>query len=103
MLSAVAVEAGLDESAVRAFLDSTDGIDEVRAEIDEAHALGISSVPTFVFAGKHAVSGAQDPQLLLRTLEEVAPSRVDLATRPLVTRWSTAWLDPHGVEPHQPA
>ncbi len=71
VLASVAASAGLDPSRVREFLDSADGVDEVSSEIEEAHQLGISSVPTFVFAGKYAVSGAQDPDLLLQTLEEV--------------------------------
>jgi predicted DsbA family dithiol-disulfide isomerase len=70
-LTAIAVEAGLDEAAVREFLNSDAGVAEVTAEIQEAYALGISSVPTFVFAGKYAVSGAQDPATLLATLREV--------------------------------
>lgn len=71
-LTSVAAEAGLDPDAVRGFLDSSAGVDEVRAEIDAARQLGITSVPTFVFAGKYAVSGAQEPELLLRTIQEVA-------------------------------
>ena len=58
--------------STRTFLASDDGVDEVQGLIDEAHELGITSVPTFVFAGKYAVSGAQDPKLLLQTLQEVA-------------------------------
>jgi predicted DsbA family dithiol-disulfide isomerase len=72
VLASIAAEAGLDESKVRAFLDSDAGVAEVRASIAEAHQLGITSVPTFVLAGKYAVTGAQDADLLLRTLEEVA-------------------------------
>jgi predicted DsbA family dithiol-disulfide isomerase len=72
VLTDAAVSAGLDAETVRAFLESAEGTDEVTAEINEAHQLGISSVPTFVFAGKYAVSGAQDPDLLLQTLQEVA-------------------------------
>ena len=71
-LTSIAAGAGMDASAVREFLDSPAGTTEVQAEIDEAVSLGISSVPTFVFAGKYAVSGAQDPDLLLKTLEEVS-------------------------------
>lgn len=70
-LTAIAVEAGLDEATVREFLDSEDGVSEVTAEIKQAYDLGISSVPTFVFAGKYAVTGAQDAQVLLATLREV--------------------------------
>jgi predicted DsbA family dithiol-disulfide isomerase len=72
VLTDAAVSAGLDAEAVRAFLESSEGSDEVTAEINDAHRLGISSVPTFVFAGKYAVSGAQDPEVLLQTLREVA-------------------------------
>jgi predicted DsbA family dithiol-disulfide isomerase len=72
VLTSIAVEAGLDESDVRTFLASDAGAADVQAEIDGAHQLGISSVPTFVFAGKYAVSGAQDSTLLLDTLREVA-------------------------------
>ena len=72
VLVRIAADNGLDADEARAFLDSTAGVDEVQGLIDEAHELGISSVPTFVFAGKYAVSGAQDPKLLLQTLQEVA-------------------------------
>jgi predicted DsbA family dithiol-disulfide isomerase len=70
-LTAIAVEAGLDYAAVREFLDSDADVTDVTAEIQGAYALGITSVPTFVFAGKYAVSGAQDPQTLLSVLREV--------------------------------
>jgi predicted DsbA family dithiol-disulfide isomerase len=72
VLTDIAAQVGLDPDAVRAFLDSDDGVAAVQSEIDVARELGITSVPTFVFAGKYVVSGAQDSELLLRTLEEVA-------------------------------
>ncbi len=72
VLVQVAADNGLDAAEARAFLASSDGVKEVQGLIDEAHELGITSVPTFVFAGKYAVSGAQDPKLLLQTLQEVA-------------------------------
>jgi predicted DsbA family dithiol-disulfide isomerase len=71
VLTSVAGSVGLDADEVREFLDSSAGVTEVQGAIDAAHELGISSVPTFVFAGKYAVSGAQDPDLLLETLNEV--------------------------------
>ena len=70
-LTAIGVAAGLDESAVRDFLGSDEGRDEVHAAIDEAYSLGITAVPTFVFAGKYAVSGAQEPETPLQVLREV--------------------------------
>ena len=44
----------------------------MQAELDEAQELGISAVPTFVFAGRWAVPGAQDPETLLRALQRTA-------------------------------
>lgn len=70
-LTAIGVAAGLDEPALRDFLDSDEGRDKVRAAIEEAYSLGITAVPTFVFAGKYAVSGAQEPETLLQVLHEV--------------------------------
>ncbi|WP_213455755.1 DsbA family oxidoreductase [Rhizomonospora bruguierae] len=71
VLVEVAAEAGLDPVEVREFLDSTNGTGEVEAELAEARRLGVTSVPTFVFAGRYAVSGAQDPATLLEVLAEV--------------------------------
>ncbi|MCL2730537.1 MAG: hypothetical protein FWE15_11015, partial [Actinomycetia bacterium] len=45
---------------------------EVQADIDEAHQLGISAVPTFVFEGQWAVQGGQETSTFLRVLEQVA-------------------------------
>ena len=70
-LAGVAAGVGLDETEVRAFLDSTVGAAEVRAELAEARELGVSSVPTYVLAGKYAVTGAQEAETLLAALTEV--------------------------------
>ncbi|WP_326561901.1 DsbA family oxidoreductase [Micromonospora sp. NBC_01796] len=71
-LATVAAGVGLDETEVREFLDSTAGTAEVRAALNEARELGISSVPTYVLAGKYAVTGAQETETLLAALAEVA-------------------------------
>jgi predicted DsbA family dithiol-disulfide isomerase len=71
-LAGLAAEAGIDRERAAAYLASDEGEKEVRAEIDEARALGVSSVPTFVFEGKWAVSGAQEASTFLRVLEQVA-------------------------------
>jgi predicted DsbA family dithiol-disulfide isomerase len=42
----------------------------VQADIDEAHRLGISGVPFFVFDRRLAVSGAQPTDLLVEALEQ---------------------------------
>ncbi|MER5700521.1 DsbA family oxidoreductase [Micromonospora sp. NPDC002296] len=70
-LARLAAGVGLDEAEVRAFLDSGEGASEVAAELAAARELGVTSVPTFVLAGKYAVTGAQEPQTLLAALAEV--------------------------------
>lgn len=62
---------GLDEAAARDYLDSPAGRREVAADLAAAHQLGVTSVPTFVLAGKYAVTGAQEPETLLAALTEV--------------------------------
>jgi predicted DsbA family dithiol-disulfide isomerase len=72
VLASLAAGVGLDADRVRRLLDSTEGVAETRAELDATRELGVTSVPTFVFAGKYAVSGAQDPATLRSVLDEVA-------------------------------
>ncbi|WP_285788659.1 DsbA family oxidoreductase [Micromonospora sp. NBRC 101691] len=71
-LASLAATVGLDATEVRDLLDSDTGVAELRAELAEARSIGVSSVPTFVLAGKYAVSGAQEPETLLAALTEVA-------------------------------
>ncbi|TDB79318.1 DsbA family oxidoreductase [Micromonospora sp. KC721] len=68
----LAVDAGLDGAEVREHLASNLGRREVAADLSAAHQLGVRSVPTFVLAGRYAVSGAQEPETLLGALREVA-------------------------------
>ncbi|WP_373321658.1 DsbA family oxidoreductase [Micromonospora okii] len=70
-LAEVAAGVGLDEAEARAFLHSDEGTAEVAAELAAARGLGVTSVPTFVLAGKYAVTGAQEPETLLAALAEV--------------------------------
>ncbi|WP_433530820.1 DsbA family oxidoreductase [Micromonospora sp. CA-263727] len=71
-LAAVAADVGLDGDEARRFLDSDAGVAELTAELSAARQLGVTSVPTFVLAGKYAVTGAQEPATLLAALAEVA-------------------------------
>jgi predicted DsbA family dithiol-disulfide isomerase len=68
----LAGDAGLDQHRVREYLTSTEGIADVRAEITRAQDLGITSVPTYIFAGKYAVTGAQSIKAFGSVLQEVA-------------------------------
>jgi predicted DsbA family dithiol-disulfide isomerase len=79
-LVTLASEAGLDLDEVRAMLDSSRYSAEVRADEEQAAALGISGVPFFVIGGRYAVSGAQPTSALLEALErawgDVNPDRL---------------------------
>jgi predicted DsbA family dithiol-disulfide isomerase len=70
-LVSIAVSLGHDPSVVREFLESPGGLNEVQAELAMGKEFGITGVPMFVFAGKYAISGAQDPATLREVLDEV--------------------------------
>jgi len=64
----LAAEAGLPAAQVQAVLDGDAYADAVRADEQLAARYGITGVPFFVADGKYAVSGAQEPEVLLQLL-----------------------------------
>ncbi|MFI9504500.1 DsbA family oxidoreductase [Nocardia sp. NPDC052566] len=75
-LVAVAVGAGLEESAVRAVLaDPGAYADDVRADEQEAAQLGATGVPFFVFDRKYGVSGAQPAEVFAQALSQAWTER----------------------------
>ena len=64
----LATDAGLDADEVQGVLSSDAYAREVRADEEEAHALGISGVPFFVLGGRYGISGAQPVDLLHEAL-----------------------------------
>jgi len=84
VLADIAERFGFERQRVLDFLASEDGVDEVNAELRFAQELGISSVPTFVFANKYAMSGAADPANLLEVMREV--QRREAASEPAGSR-----------------
>jgi predicted DsbA family dithiol-disulfide isomerase len=64
-----ATEVGLDETATREVLASGAYADEVRFDEAQARDNDFSAVPTFVVDGRFAVSGAQDPEVLMKMIE----------------------------------
>ncbi len=67
----LAEAAGMNGERARALLESDEGVAETRAEIAQANELDITAVPTFVFAGRWAIPGAQEPELFLRAFQRV--------------------------------
>ena len=72
VLCAVAFSCGLDPSGARAMLISDAELDAVHAENLRAHRLGINGVPCFVVGGRHAIAGAQEPEVIERLLDVAA-------------------------------
>src|SRR5947207_3302058 len=71
-LAQAAADVGLDADDVRKRLATDEDVAEISAQAQEASDKGISGVPTFVFAQKYAVSGAQPAEQLARAIREVS-------------------------------
>ncbi len=69
---------GLDPVAVQRFLTGDDELDAVHADSLRAHRLGINGVPCFVIAGRHAIAGAQEPEVIERLLDVAAVEAEEL-------------------------
>lgn len=65
-------ECGLSEREARSALVLREGQDGVVAAERHATVLGISGVPTLVFDGQYTISGAQEPEVLAKVLDQVA-------------------------------
>ena len=72
VLCAVAAACGLDPAAAHAFLHSEAEVEQVHADNLRAHRLGINGVPCVVVAGRHAIAGAQEPEVIERLLDVAA-------------------------------
>ncbi len=76
MLADCAAEIGFDRDAVIEFLESDRGAAEVAAELAEGRDEGVTAVPTFVFEGRWAVPGAQEPETYSQVLRKMAASAI---------------------------
>ena len=72
VLVQAAADVGLDADDVRKRLATDEDVALISAQAQEAAEKGISGVPTFVFAQKYAVSGAQPADQLARAIRQVS-------------------------------
>ena len=72
VLVQAAADCGLDPEDVRRRLATDEDVALISGHAQEASDKGISGVPTYVFAQKYAVSGAQAPELLARAIRQVS-------------------------------
>jgi len=80
VLVQAAADCGMDAATIRQRLATDEDVDIVTAQAQEASDKGISGVPTYVFAGKYAVSGAQAPEQLARAIRQVSAEINAVAT-----------------------
>jgi len=80
VLVQAAADCGMDAATLRQRLATDEDVDIVTAQAQEASDKGISGVPTYVFAGKYAVSGAQAPEQLARAIRQVSAEINAVAT-----------------------
>ncbi len=72
VLAGLASAFDLDGVAVRRLLAGDQEVDAIHADNLRAHRLGINGVPCFVVAGRHAIAGAQEPEVIERLLDVAA-------------------------------
>jgi predicted DsbA family dithiol-disulfide isomerase len=70
VLTAVAAEAGLDRAEIERLLESNQGTEDVRRELERGRRLGIDGVPYFLINRKVALSGAHEPEIIREAIEE---------------------------------
>jgi len=72
VLVQAAADCGLDADDIRKRLATDEDVELISAQAKEASDKGISGVPTFVFAQKYVVSGAQPADHLARAIRQVS-------------------------------
>jgi predicted DsbA family dithiol-disulfide isomerase len=72
VLVQAASDIGMDAARVRQRLLTDEDVELISAEAKDASDKGISGVPTFLFAQKYAVSGAQPGGQLARAIRQVS-------------------------------
>jgi predicted DsbA family dithiol-disulfide isomerase len=79
VLTEIASEADMDVDLVEQLLASDADRELIEREDALAHQMGISGVPTFIFANKFMLQGAQDPEAIVKVIDKVQEKLDELA------------------------
>ena len=71
VLGDIADSIGMDASVVLKLLATETDRQDIQDRDAHSRKMGVSSVPTFIVAGKHAVPGAQPPELWARVIADL--------------------------------
>ncbi|MGL4294523.1 MAG: DsbA family oxidoreductase [Aestuariivirga sp.] len=76
VLAAEAGATGINAGQIAELLDSDQDVENVKAEIAHATTIGVTGVPTFIFAQSYALVGAQSADILADAITRVAREAV---------------------------
>jgi predicted DsbA family dithiol-disulfide isomerase len=71
VLGDIADGIGMDAAVVQKLLATDNDIDDIKSRDAHSRQMGVTSVPTFIVDNKHAVPGAQPPELWLKVIGEI--------------------------------
>jgi len=71
VLADLADTVGMDAAMVQRLLKSDADVEEIKQRDAAAREMGVNSVPTFIVGGRHAVPGAQQPELWRKVIAEL--------------------------------
>lgn len=74
VLAKVAAACGYDTVEVLGYLDSDEDVALIQQMEDESRSWGVNSVPTFVFARKSGIQGAEEPSVLADGIKQALAS-----------------------------
>ncbi len=77
VLIRLAVEIGLDKQAATTHMLSDGDLNSVFNENARMHRLGVTGVPCYIFNESKAISGAQEPDIILRLLDMTATEEAE--------------------------
>ncbi|HWA92358.1 MAG TPA: DsbA family oxidoreductase [Rhizomicrobium sp.] len=70
VLEYLAADIGMDSIQVAEMLSGDTDLAAVEREAKLASEMGITGVPTFIFASRYVISGAREPELLARVIDK---------------------------------
>ena len=79
VLADVADSCGMDAALVQRLLATDEDLEGIAAKDKGFREMGVNSVPTFIIAGKHAVPGAQPPELWRQVISDLV-AQLDAAS-----------------------
>jgi predicted DsbA family dithiol-disulfide isomerase len=71
VLGDIADNIGMDAAVVQKLLATDNDTDDIKSRDAHSRQMGVTSVPTFIVDNKHAVPGAQPPELWLKVIGEI--------------------------------